>query len=82
MGFLKRVEQLACTIPSHSLPNCQVLTYSPPGGGIIVPMVDKKGRAVPSNEEAERRAGYQAQIARLKNELNELGMQLDAEKAK
>lgn len=59
----------------------KVLTMSPPGGGIIVPQMDKKGRVLPSTEDADRRAGYQAQITRLKNELSDLNDQLDAEKA-
>ena len=48
--------------PFPSLSPPQVLTYSPPGGGILVEQVDKRGNRIAVSEEEERKAGYRAQV--------------------
>jgi hypothetical protein len=58
------------------------MTYSPPGGGILVETVDKRGMRVAVGEDAERKAGYKAQIARLKKEMDDVRAELDGEKQK
>ena len=58
------------------------MTYSPPGGGILVETVDKRGIRVAVGEDEERRAGYRAQIARLKKEMEDVKAELEGEKQK
>ena len=38
------------------------MTYSPPGGGIMVERVDTRGNRVMASEDEERKAGYRAQV--------------------
>ncbi|KAG1679963.1 hypothetical protein FOA52_007027 [Chlamydomonas sp. UWO 241] len=60
----------------------KVLAYAPPGGGITVQAMDRSGRPVVASEEEERRAGYAAQVTRLRAEIGELGGQLEGERSK
>lgn len=62
----------------------KVLTYSPPGGGMIIEGLSKsaKGTQAMRAEDQERLAGYQSQISRLQGELETLRVQLDNEKEK
>mmetsp|Transcript_18765 Transcript_18765/g.40356 ORF Transcript_18765/g.40356 Transcript_18765/m.40356 type:complete len:735 (+) Transcript_18765:308-2512(+) len=59
----------------------KVLTYAPPGGGITLPATDKRAKTA-TTEEEERRAGYNAQISRLRTEIDDLRMQLDMERTR
>ena len=62
----------------------KVLTYSPPGGGMIVEGMSKsmKGTQAMRAEDQERLAGYQNQISRLQGELEGLRVQVEGEKEK
>ncbi|GAX76228.1 hypothetical protein CEUSTIGMA_g3672.t1 [Chlamydomonas eustigma] len=60
----------------------KVIAYSPPGAGMLVDHVDKKGNKIMVSEDEDRKAGYKAQVARLKKEMEEIRAELMQEKQK
>lgn len=59
----------------------KILSYAPAGGGILLPPTDKRAKAAATDED-ERRMGYDAQLVRLRKEIEDLRLNLEQERQK